>query len=60
MRPPKEIVFYNESIDSIMEKFDSSNEDVLPVLKNGQFIGFISKIRILEKYREKLKAMVIE
>lgn len=60
MRPPKEIVFYDESIDSIMDKFDSSHEDILPVLENGKFIGFIWKIRILEKYREKLKAMVIE
>ncbi|MEZ4853390.1 chloride channel protein [Flavobacterium sp.] len=60
MQPPKEIVFFNESIDAIMDKFDASQEDVLPVIKNGVFVGFISKIRILEKYREKLKAMIIE
>ncbi len=60
MHQPKEIVFYDDDIPTVLEKFDKSSEDIVPVLQNGKLIGFIYKIRILEKYREKLKAMVIE
>ena len=60
MQPPKEIIFYDETMETIIEKFENSQTQILPVLKNGKFIGFMSKISILEKYREKLKAMIIE
>ncbi|AWM14573.1 chloride channel protein [Flavobacterium sp. NRK F10] len=60
MQPPKEIIFYDEMMETIIEKFENSQTQILPVLKNGKFIGFMSKISILEKYREKLKAMIIE
>ena len=43
-----------------MEKFDASGSKVLPVLQEGIFLGFISKQLILEKYRMRLKSMVIE
>jgi CIC family chloride channel protein len=60
MQPPKEIIFYDETLETIMEKFDSSGCKVLPVLKDGIFIGFIYKQLILEKYRMRLKSMIIE
>lgn len=60
MRPPKEIIFYDETLETIMEKFDSSNCKVLPVLKDGIFLGFIYKQLVLEKYRMRLKSMIIE
>ena len=44
----------------IMDKFENSNSNSLPVLKNGKFIGFVCKNFVLTKYREKLKEMVIE
>ena len=60
MQPPKEIIFYDETLETIMEKFDTSGCKVLPVLKDGIFLGFIHKQLILEKYRMRLKSMVIE
>jgi CIC family chloride channel protein len=60
MQQPKELVFYDETMETVMEKFENSNSKILPVLKNGKFIGFISKHFVLIKYREKLKEMIIE
>lgn len=56
----KEIIFYDETMETVMEKFENSGSKILPVLKNGKFIGFISKHFVLIKYREKLKDMIIE
>jgi CIC family chloride channel protein len=60
MQQPKELVFYDETMETVMEKFENSGSKILPVLKNGKFIGFISKHYVLIKYREKLKEMIIE
>ena len=60
MQPPKEIIFYDETLETIMEKFDTSGCKVLPVLKDGIFLGFIHKHLVLEKYRMRLKSMIIE
>lgn len=60
IRPPKEIILYDETADTMMEKFENSQTTLLPVLKEGKFIGFISKYHILEEYRKKLISMTIE
>lgn len=60
IRPPKEIILYDETADTMMEKFENSQTTLLPVLKDGKFIGFISKYHILEEYRKKLISMTIE
>lgn len=60
MRPVKEQINYDETMDTIMEKFDRSQEEFLPVLKNNLVIGLLSKSSILEAYRVRLKNMIIE
>ena len=60
IRPPKEIILYDETADTMMEKFENSQTTLLPVLKEGKFLGFISKYHILEEYRKKLISMTIE
>lgn len=60
IRPPKEIILYDETADTMMDKFENSQTTLLPVLKEGKFIGFISKYHILEEYRKKLISMTIE
>ena len=60
IEPPKEIIFYDETADTMIEKFENSQTTLLPVLKNGKFIGFISKYHILEEYRKKIISMTIE
>lgn len=58
---PKAVIDFDEGIDSIMTKFENSAAEILPVVNNqGKYLGFLSKLDILENYREKLKEMVIE
>jgi len=57
---PKETVSLEDSIEMVMEKFETANSDYLPVLKNERYYGFISKAKVLEAYREKLREMIIE
>lgn len=57
---PAVILEYDEDIESIMNKFDTTDELLLPVTKNGKFYGFLSKIDLLETYRIKFKEMLIE
>lgn len=60
MEQPKEIIFYDESMEMVMQKFEKSSVSHLPVIQKGKLIGIVSKEFILVKYREKLKEMVIE
>lgn len=60
MTASTEIVYPNDSMETVMEKFEKSKVVFLPVLKDGKYFGFISKALALEAYREKLRAMSIE
>ncbi|MEO8236023.1 MAG: chloride channel protein [Flavobacterium sp.] len=60
LKQPIDNVHYDDGIEVVMEKFETTNLNTLPVIKYGKFFGFISKIDILEVYREKLKEMIIE
>ncbi len=57
---PKAILSLDEGIESIIEKFEISNSEILPITNNGKYLGFLTKVSILENYREKLKEMIIE
>ena len=52
---PKAIINYDDGMEIIMNKFETTNETELPVIKNGKFFGLISKIAILEDKIEGLK-----
>lgn len=56
----KDIVDSEDNIESIMNKFETTQQIILPIVQDKVFIGFISKSDILEKYREQLKELVIE
>lgn len=60
MMPLNEIVTPDESMETVMDKFETSKATYLPVLKNGRYYGFISKSVALEAYRTKLKSITIE
>lgn len=60
MSQPKESINHDDGMETIMEKFETTNETLLPVTKNGKFFGLIAKVDLLEAYREKLKEMIIE
>lgn len=46
------IIDYDQPVSDVMEVFDALDVWQLPVTKNGQFIGFISKSTLLAQYRE--------
>ncbi|SHM99910.1 chloride channel protein [Flavobacterium xinjiangense] len=60
MIQPIEIITPNDSMETVMNKFENAKVVFLPVLKDGKYYGFISKSVALEAYRTKLKSMTIE
>ena len=55
MIPPPDKIIEHESILSVMEKFEDKHTWMLPVVdKKNRYLGFISKSRILNAYREQL------
>ncbi len=57
---PKEIILLEEKVEIIIRLFENSKTYILPVIQNGKYFGFLSKIDLLENYRQRLKEMVIE
>ena len=60
MSQPKEIILFEDKPEKIIKLFESSGATILPVIFKGKYIGFLSKIDVLESYRLRLKEMVIE
>ena len=60
MVQPIEIIFPNDSMEIVMNKFETSRKVFLPVIKNDKYYGFVSKSVALEAYRKKLKSMTID
>ena len=54
MKAAPEIIFYNDSVATVMNKFKESNAWNLPVVKDEKYMGFISKSKLLTAYRNKL------
>lgn len=45
----------NESMDKVMHTFDKTNAWNLPVVDKGKYVGFVSKSKIFNSYRQVLK-----
>jgi chloride channel protein, CIC family len=54
MKSAPEIIFLDDSVEQVMQKFKESNAWNLPVVKNEKYVGFISKSKLLTAYRNKL------
>ncbi len=54
------IALDEDGSEKIMRKFELTGAEILPVINNRKYVGFLSKLDVLESYREKLKEMVIE
>tara|TARA_R110000868_G_scaffold82956_7_gene234026 strand:+ start:4913 stop:6706 length:1794 start_codon:yes stop_codon:yes gene_type:complete len=52
--PPEIIELDKDKMTDIMQKFQDSGAWNLPVIKNGVYVGFISKSKLLTAYRRKL------
>ncbi len=59
VKKPAAIIKRGESMHEVMEKFDITRSWYLPVLdEDRNFLGFISKTKLFNKYREILSAQV--
>ncbi len=52
--PPEHIFCDSDSMKVVMQKFQDSGAWNLPVIKEGKYVGFISKSKLLTAYRRKL------
>ncbi|PJA08007.1 MAG: chloride channel protein [Flavobacteriales bacterium CG_4_10_14_0_2_um_filter_32_8] len=59
MTIPPAIISPNQKMESVMKIFDETGAWNLPVIDNGQYIGFLSKSSVFTSYRTKLKATTI-
>ncbi|MDX1270791.1 chloride channel protein [Bizionia paragorgiae] len=55
-KPPEIINFTTDKMTGIMKKFQDSGAWNLPVVKDGVYVGFISKSKLLTAYRQQLIA----
>jgi CIC family chloride channel protein len=61
MHLPADIVYEDERMEDVMRKFDRTEVWRLHVLtREGIYLGFISRSRILAAYREELKKITAE
>ncbi len=60
MTKPIDFINPTDSMETVMNKFETSKSNILPVIESGKYNGFISKSVALEAYRTKLKSMSIE
>ncbi|MEO9511025.1 MAG: chloride channel protein [Flavobacteriaceae bacterium] len=52
--PPEHIFYESDTMKTVMQKFQDSGAWNLPVIKEGKYLGFISKSKLLTAYRRKL------
>jgi CIC family chloride channel protein len=48
---PPDFININESMESVMRKFEETDSWNLPVLDNDRYVGFVSKSKIFSAYR---------
>lgn len=52
--PPEHIFFEKDNMKTVMQKFQDTEAWNLPVIKDGKYMGFVSKSKLLTAYRRKL------
>ncbi len=52
MITPPALIDYDKPVNNVMKQFDKLDVWQLPVIKDGRFIGFVSKSSLLAKYRD--------
>ncbi|NLU38111.1 MAG: chloride channel protein [Bacteroidales bacterium] len=54
MIAPPAFIEIHETMESVMNKFNKTKAWNLPVVENGKYLGFLSKSKIFNEYREML------
>ncbi|MEO5775795.1 MAG: chloride channel protein [Flavobacterium sp.] len=60
MSQPENVIQLEDKPEKVMKQFETSNTNILPVIQKGKYFGFLSKIDVLENYRQRLKEMIID
>jgi len=55
MNTPLATASPDESMEDIVEKFQTTQHFNIPVIKDGKYLGFVSRANVLTKYRKLLK-----
>lgn len=55
MSSPPAIIYSDENMEQVMQKFQETEAWNLPVIENGNYIGFVSKAKLFNAYRKVLK-----
>ena len=55
MVKPQYIIDPGESMESIVKKFDESHKYNIPVVKDGKYIGYLSRAKVFTTYQETLR-----
>jgi CIC family chloride channel protein len=59
-KAPEVIIYEKDHFPDIMRKFTETGAWNLPVIKNNNYLGFISKSKLLSVYRRKLLEITSE
>ncbi len=51
---PDEVIFFDDDMHTVMDKFQRSDAWNLPVVDMGRYVGFVSKSKMLSVYRKLL------
>lgn len=54
MSLPPDFIYLDEPMDSVMRKFEDTRAWNLPVVDKGRYVGFVSKSKIFNAYRDVL------
>ncbi|MBL4654936.1 MAG: chloride channel protein [Bacteroidia bacterium] len=54
MHAPPATILYEDNMDLVMKKFERTEAWNLPVIKDGKYVGFLSKSNIFSRYRRLL------
>lgn len=52
MQPPPTHISPGDSMENVMKKFEENGAWNLPVVNNGEYIGFLSKSKLFSYYRQ--------
>lgn len=55
MYPPSTFVSINESTENIVKKIHTSGRYNIPVLRQGKYLGFVSRARIFSMYQKEIE-----
>ena len=55
MVKPQYIIDPSESMENIVRKFDESHKYNIPVVKDGKYIGYLSRAKVFTTYQETLR-----